>query len=457
MVERLPPNTSLINSIRAERSSYHSWAGEAIDNALDAKARRVDLAINDKHLESIDDGVGITKARASAIVQISQHAEMGSTKLGRYGVGIKYKAVQHGNRLDVVSVSRDGKLLRWVDWRELLRIGEWDYPDPQWIEVADGVKSGTKVRISNLIGRLPRPADIEKTYSEIQRRYYPAIEDDVKIILNDRVVEALPMPLLVDPVTSTLSFPGGREARIRGGLLVDQNSKLRQVDLCVAFRVIKPDSDFGCDGYGGIRSMYARIDLFGPWQLTRFKDDIADDPYEDEFESAVEDVLRPVLEKCQSQSMFARHRELENILNEMLPENKRLVRPEKKNPQGRQGEKRGDKSEKNADGNADPTGPVKTKHPPRGFKIELVDHLCDKFGYGRAEISKKAVRIQLATDCQHIAELAKARDQRLGALALYAIAMLILEAEISSGKLEFEELGLRAWKIGQQQKIPDVV
>ena len=456
MRERLPPCTDLIDAIRAERSPYHSWAGEVIDNSIDFHARTIRLTMNASRLEVVDDGSGITREGATAVVQIANHSEGPGTKLGRFGVGLTSKAIQHGNRLIINSVSADGHLARAVDWDEIKK-SDWHFPPAQWSAAPVATKTGTTISIRDLITRPPRPADIDKTYNEIQRRYYPAIEDGVQIILNDRAVEPLSMPLLVDPVAAILSFPGGRQAHVRGGILADQESKLRQVDVCVAFRVIKPDSIFGTDGYGGIRSMYARIDLTGPWRLTRFKDDIAEDPYEAELEAAVEEVLRPVLEKCESQSMTARHRELETILNEMLPENKRMVRPEKKNPQGRQGPKREDTREKTAAGNETKTGPTKAKKPPRGFHIEFAEHLCEKFGYGRAEVGKSVVRIQLAVDCPHIAELMKARDQRLIAMALFGMAMLLLEGEISDGRLALDEtLGLRAWKLGQQQKIPDV-
>ena len=456
-LEELPPCTDLINAIRAERSPYHSWAGEVIDNSIDFSARNIRLIMDPRRLEITDDGTGMSVAGARSIVQIASHTQGPGTKLGRYGVGLTSKAIQHGNELIVHSVSQDGRLRRSVDWRKIQERRKWLFPPSDWSTAPPETKTGTTVSIRDLIKKPPQPADIEKTYTEIQRRYYPALEDGVQIILNGRIVESLPMPLLKDPVAATLTFPGGRVAHVRGGMLTDQNSKLRQVDLCVAFRVIKPDSIFGTDGYGGIRSMYARVDLIGPWRLTRFKDDIADDPYESELEAAVEDVLRPVLEQCQSQSISARHRELETILNDMLPENKRMVRPEKKNPQNRKGPKDGEKADKSAEGKPTPTGPTKAKKPPRGFQIEFAEHLCEQYGYGRAETTKKVVRIQLAADCPHIAELMKARDQRLIAMALYGMAMLILEGEISDGKLALDEtLGLRAWKLGQQQKISDV-
>lgn len=41
--EEIPPGTAIIDAIRAERSQFYEWAGEAIDNAFDAQAHNVNL------------------------------------------------------------------------------------------------------------------------------------------------------------------------------------------------------------------------------------------------------------------------------------------------------------------------------------------------------------------------------------------------------------------------------
>jgi hypothetical protein len=441
----------LIKSIRAERSPYHSWAGEAVDNSLDAQATRVALTMNPQRLDAQDNGIGITQDRAQAIVQVSQHGDMVGTKLGRFGVGIKYKAIQHGRKLYVSSKSKDGLMRRRVDWEKILRSGKWQFEKPVWTS-SPGNESGTLISITDLITKPPKIGDLEKTRFEIQRRYYPALESGVVISLNKDAVSPLRAAPLTDAISVEQKFPGGRSVRVRAGMLTDHSSRLRQVDLVVAYRVIKPECAFGCDGYGGIRAMYARIDLLGPWHLTKFKDDIAEDPYENDLEAFVAQALHPILEKCQAQAMFARHRELENMINELLPEQNRMARPDQKRRLDRKGPKRGDKREKDLPENK---SSLTSKKRPRGILIEFANDLNETYGFGRAEMGKSSVRIQLAIDNPHILELANGRDQRHASIGLYAIAMLIYEGELSVARLVDEPIGLRAWRVASQQKLPE--
>lgn len=455
MSEEIPPGTGLIDSIRAEKSPYHSWAGEAIDNALDAQASLVELKMSKESLDARDNGIGITKDRDQAIVKISQHGEMSGTKLGRFGVGIKYKSIQHGEQFHVHSISADGRLRRTVDWQEMRRIDKWMYPAAVRTEVPVGVPTGTLVSIRGLITKAPTKTDIDKTRSDIERMYYPALNAGRVITLNGEAVSAIAQPALRDEVKSILTFPEGREAHIRAGMLVDSTAaKLRQVDVCVAYRVIKKESPFGCNGYGGIRSMFARIDLIGPWKLTKFKDDIAEDPFLDDLQAGAEDVLRPILEKCQSASMFLKSKRLEQLLNEMIPEDHRMTRPLKKQDLGRKGPKKGEKTVRDAP-NSEPSrsGPTQKKRAPPGIFIEFADGLHATHGYGRCQVEKTSTRIQLATDNPHISVLMNCRDEQNAAIALYAIASCIYHGD-SPPKLVDEPFGLRAWTLAGQQTIP---
>jgi hypothetical protein len=454
--ELLPPGTALIDSIRAEKSPYYLWAGEVIDNGFDANGRTVRLTMNDRELSASDDGEGITKTREQAIVKIAQHGEMGETKLGRFGVGFKYKSIQHGRRCKVVSVSKDGKLTRVVDWEEMRRSGQWLYPAALWTAVPPNTPTGTTVTILDLITKPPAKKDFDRTIAEIQRRYYPAMSAGRTIILNGESITCLASPTLTDVVQANLIFGDERSAVVRGGLLVEPHSSaLRQVDVCVAYRVIKGESAFGCNGYGGIRSMFARVDLIGPWKLTKFKDDLGEDPYLDELETEVENVLRPVLEKCNSASMSLRTKNLEQLLNEMLPSDMRMVRPEQKQQLNRKGEKRGDDREKEAEGTASRSGPTRKRKPPHGIKIEFAADLNGSAGYGRALFDSKSTRIQLAEDNPTISALMAQRDQRLAASSLYAIASLIYQGDLQTDKPQlFEDrIGLRSWRLAKDQMI----
>lgn len=454
--EEIPPGTAIIEAIQAERSPFHSWAGEALDNSLDAQATEINLTMSDV-LAAEDNGKGITIDRDNASVQIAQHGEMEGTRLGRFGVGIKYKSIAHGNIMEIISTSKDGRLRRSVNWDTIRKQGRWLYPAPARIGVVSGTPTGTKIIIKDL-RRQPKAADIDKTRTEIQRRYYPALEHGKRIVLNGDLVLPLVRPDLNKLVDTTLNFPGGRIARVRAGMLADPNTaRLRQVDLCVAYRIIKPECAFGCDGYGGIRAMYALIELNAPWKLSKFKDDIADDPYEEKLEAEVEKVLRPILELCQSASMFLKTKKLEELVNEQIPPERRASRPQQKQKLGREGDKRGQTVAREIPNSDDAlSGPTNRKKPPRGILIEFADSLSEQHGYGRAIVGKSETRIQLAKDNPHIAQLIESRDMGNSAIGLYAIATLILHGELQIAQPSFfdEPFGLRAWKLARQQNLP---
>lgn len=460
MSEEIPPGTGLINSIRAEKSPYYLWAGEAIDNAFDAYATDVHLQMSEDALDAIDNGIGITIDRDHAIVKISEHGEMPGTKLGRFGVGIKYKSIQHAKQFHINSVSKDGRLRRRVDWENILQSGKWIYPDPVRTAVPDGTPTGTIISFRHLIRKPPTKTDVDRTRYEIQRRYYPALEAGRSVSLNGERVPGLPLPLMTDVVRDELSFADGRSARVFGGLLGEPSAaKLRQVDLIVDFRVIKPESAFGCDGFGGIRSMFARVELLGPWQLTKFKDDIAEDPYLDDLEIAIERVLRPILEKCQSQSMVMKTKTLEQIINDMLPSGQQMTRPQQVHKLDRKGPKNEDKRTRELD-KSEPsiTGPTKRKKPPRGILIEFAPDLHAEYGFGRAQCGKSSTRIQLATDNPSIRQLMNFRDQQIAAIGLFSIAMLLYEGDLQTAapRLLDEPIGLRAWRLAGSSIIEQV-
>lgn len=453
----IPPGTAIIDAIRAERSMFHSWAGEAIDNSLDANATTVNLIMNGDVLMVEDDGRGITKDRDDASVQIAQHGEMESTKLGRFGIGIKYKAIQHGNVMEIHSVSKDGKLRRSINWQKMRDSNAWLYQVPSRVPVSSGEVTWTRIAIRDL-RKKPTNSDVIRTVEEIQRTYYPALEQGKSIILNGETISPIVRPPLTKMIDTQLEFPGGRRARVRAGMLSDPSTaKLKQVDLCMAFRIIKKECAFGCNGYSGIRAMYALVELNDKWKLTKFKDDIADDPYEEKLEAAVEEVLRPILELCESSSMVLKTKKLETLINELIPPELRASRPEKKVSLGRKGEKRGDKTPKSViDSIEAKSGPVKNKRRPPGILIEFAKALDKTHGYGRALIGRSEIRIQLSDDNPHINLIKQNRDVNSAAIGIYAIATLLLKGEQlqDQQELAFEPLGLRAWKLARQQDLP---
>lgn len=115
----ITPHVNLLKSLRGERINYQLLIGEAIDNAFDAGASRIEIGLADDEIVFRDNGQGITRDRISALFSLGQHGQMATTQLGRFGIGIKNHAVNAGEIFEIDSVSRDGRVRAAVNWRRI--------------------------------------------------------------------------------------------------------------------------------------------------------------------------------------------------------------------------------------------------------------------------------------------------------------------------------------------------
>ena len=172
----ITPKVNLLRSFRGTRVSYPHLIGEGVDNAFDAGATRVDVTITEQSVTITDNGLGIDRERIASIVCVGDHMQMSTTRLGRFGIGIKAQAVNAGDKLTVSTVSKDGKGMLDADWRRILSSGEWKIPLPVWRPVIVGTPTGTRLEISAL--RNPPGRGIAGTVLEqLAAWFYPAIAD----------------------------------------------------------------------------------------------------------------------------------------------------------------------------------------------------------------------------------------------------------------------------------------
>ena len=450
----ITPKTHLLKSLRGERVNYRLLIGEAIDNALDAEAASVHVILDGDAVSFKDDGVGITRDRFPALFGLGDHAEMASTQLGRFGVGITAQAINAGDVLTVDTTSSDGRLTGSANWANVMRDGEWKLPDPRWKPFVVG-QTGTTITIEKL--RKPPKGTLDRITAEIAQIFHPAVLDGKRISYNGNQVECLREPEMTDIVERQFALSGGRSAHLRAGILTGQ-SKLCRVHVAYKHRVIMPGSSFGCGEYGGIAKMFARLQLAGPWELAKFKDELTDESEREELEDAVSATLEPILEKCNAASIDARLAEIALKLNEKLVV-AGLARPRKKKPPRDvivdPPEKR-----KRKPGHVDPdksdpaSGPAKTgKRPPQqDLKIDFED-IAEEHGIGMFQASKGRGphRVILSKDHPTIQKLLEHRDDTLLLDQIYLIAIMLFERErkqddlfIPFGKRVAETLALQS-------------
>jgi Histidine kinase-, DNA gyrase B-, and HSP90-like ATPase len=421
---KITPHVNLLKSLRGERVDYRLLIGEGVDNAFDAGAKRVGVFIDDDEVTFQDDGRGITQDRIASIVSLGDHGPMSTTALGRFGIGIKSQAVNAGETFSLVSVSRDGRVKLRVNWRQILKSGEWEVDDPRWTPVPVGAQTGTTITISQLrkAPRLP----IEKLIDDVALRFHPALASGCSLSINDRNVGLLAEPKMTDVIERQLTLSGQRSAHLRAGILCGP-SPLNKVHVAYKHRVIMPASSVGCDSFGGLTKMFARVQLSGPWSLARFKDDLTNEGEREELEDAVGEALQPILEKCNSASMSARLAQIGSLVNDLVPPHIAGARPKRQKEAAELEEK---KKRKRETGEVDRKkaelgGPARERRNTDRLLITF-DGVADHDGVGEFQPGRPH-RVNLSKDHPYIARLIQYRDQDLAVMALYAMAISIFE------------------------------
>lgn len=448
------PDTHFLDSVRADRGSYWVLLAEAIDNAFDAAATEIKLTLTKELISLHDNGIGITKDRQASLVRLGEHRAMPTTALGMFGIGLKYQAISAGNILDVDSRSKDGQMLLHADWQAVERSGLWQIDDPKWIETIHSEhKTGTHIKIRSIRWPSVTARDLKTCNEKLPQYFYPALAMNRKIILNGEALPVLHEPEMKNVVDGEVRLASGKGARVHGGIIIDRSSSsLYQVQVSYKHRVLMPQSTFACGSFTGVRGMFARVELIGPWQLGRFKNEIVDNEAE-ELEDAVLEILLPVLELCHSAQMSLRIREMTELINDLLPPDLAAARPPHK-----------------ASANAKPkTDRIKPKHPPkeitetdnsaggpalarkrRGLIIQFDQPQVEEYGYGHF-IRGRPNRVVLAQDNPHILQLLENRDKEEAARSLFAIAIALYLHERESLLEGFDRFGFQMWEMAKMQ------
>lgn len=419
----ISPKVDFLRSIRADRGDLVRLCGEAVDNCFDADATAVAIRITDSDVMFEDNGIGIALERFESLFTLGHHGPMASTRLGRFGIGIKSQAVNVADVFEVTTVTRAGSYSAFVDWPRLVKGGEWKIADPIRLPSLVGAPTGTKIRLSSL-RRLQRWS-VEKIVEQLAERFYPALVDGRSITVNGVSVPLLVDPKMTDVIERDLQLASGRSARVRAGVLLAPG-RLNRVHVSYGHRVIMPSSTVGCGKYTGLSNLFARVQLIGPWRLGKYKDDLPDEDERDEIEEALETVLEPILIKCGTVSISAKVATISSLINDMLPEEIAAARPRRqREKEPVSGKKRGRTGEVDR-AKSDPDGPAKTRRSRRdevviGFEGRNEEHGIGYFQHGRP------CRVDLSPDNWHVAQILNQRDDKNAASALLVIALQIFE------------------------------
>lgn len=417
----ITPHVELLRALRQQSFKFATLIAELVDNSLDADAKRVEVAIGPKkNITIADDGVGCCDISAMLTLGGRQHHK--STKLGRYGIGLKDAALYLWGTTTIQTVHR-GQLRRVVvNWPELEGSGKWTVGDPV-VEAPNG-QLGTTICFSQIIRNLP---SIEPLLDELGYIFAPAILSGRQIILtsrgNRRPCVAHQLPPMTEVVNAEFEV-SGRGVRLKAGIVAEGHANKRSGFIFQHGHRSIMNTSLGCGAFSPSR-ISGVVELDGKWSLSKNKDDVQD--FQDELGAAIFARCEAMLRRADVQARTLVSAVLTDEVSKRLTEalqslgaaRKREARDSKnKNNQGGITPKGTDQKRRRAKQVHDIDGSIE-RAARGGVKVEWSDSLNGTVG----EADLPGSRIKLNANLPLLARLR--RDENADAIAILAFTVFV--------------------------------
>lgn len=430
----IPPDVQgTLAAKRAERMRWRDVLGELIDNSFDAGASLVEITINGKELRVSDDGVGCDDFEK--MLTLGKHTHQRTTRLGRFGVGLKDAAWWVGGPTRIVSVCNGLERRVRVSWDEMRH---WRVPRHAG-EVTDH-RPGTvitfeKIGIPGMDRRIPEGKDFDDLVAYLGFIYSPALRRGCRISFarGKRLFQAerYEMPAMED-VVDTSALVDGKRIRVHVGIVPEGvRNPHPGINYAHGFRVIIPETELGCGDYssdriaGWVLLEDDKDDRVNGWKLTRNKDDISD--YKEQLGEAVFGLIEPVLKKASKQALLAESSLLSRNLTDMFrglaagdPQKEKRERGEggvRVEPKGTERKRRNfSKTQPGGNGGGTPAG-----------KFKIVFRELDEGKIGKVDLEGGV--IQLADSHPFISAAKKAGNRE----ALLGVAVMLFASRDCNG------------------------
>lgn len=300
----------MLETLREQNLKWPTILAELIDNSFDAAASRIQISFGANKTVTVgDDGSGCDNIEA--MLTIGQHYRQPSTKLGRYGVGLKDAACWMWGTMKIDTVHGAARQVFAISWADLVARNTWDLPDPVQKPIDGNV--GTKLVFNQI--RQSFPGDYQRLMNELRYTFTPGLLKGKQIAFQFQrkkptVLQPYEWPQLNDVVETEIEVDG-HTARVRVGIIKEgQKNEHPGFAYCHHHRVIMNTSL----GSGGLSTSHicGQVWLDDSWKLTKNKDDI--NLLQQELGEAVFAVAKPVLEKAQKESICLRSK----VFNERL-------------------------------------------------------------------------------------------------------------------------------------------
>ncbi len=270
------PLPSLLEAMRSQALSWKDIVGELIDNSLDAGASQIELSFGPKNQFRIkDNGTGC--ADIESMLVMGKHIRHSTTKLGRFGIGLKDAACCLWGETCIDSIHAGTKYSARIKWASLAQQEDWTTPDA--ISSNAGNETGTTITFRNISKNLPQSSYVN-LQAEIEYTFMPALLGGRQIAMTtprkkNILCRAYDMPMLTHVVEDEFDV-GGRRVKLRAGIVQDyyQNKK-------PGFSFIHEHRVICCSAVGAngmnVERVAGTVYLDRKWRLSKNKTELVDD------------------------------------------------------------------------------------------------------------------------------------------------------------------------------------
>lgn len=316
------PHPHFLLSKMRENLPWWKALGELIDNAFDHNATRVAITCSARAVEVVDDGTGIKSLVAA--LSLGNHQPSDATALGMYGVGLKDAWLSVGDSIEITSIYKGLESSVSLNVKDFAP-PDWNAPAPTTRDAVTG--SGTIIKL-HLRPRKHQPG--KEAWSTLSWIFTPALKQGKQIVRRVGKKKQPLAPLDLPPVNERIACEfdvRGKHVSIDIGITAE-GYHIEHGPFWIQYghRIITASS-IGAKNYSTDR-LAGVIVLGKGWALTKNKDDLAD--FADELNEAVEQRIKPLLEKAQTLSeqieLSALNLEIEGALNEAFSAAKKEAR-----------------------------------------------------------------------------------------------------------------------------------
>lgn len=308
----LAPGPALLESYRAQPHSWNIICGELIDNSFDASATGVEIHFGgNKSLDVIDDGNGCSDI--SKMLTLGAHFRQSTTRLGRFGVGLKEAAACLWGTLTIETTHKGLTRTAMVDWSALSKKSDWMIPDP--VARQSTGKRGTTLKFRNIARNYP--SSYEKLAEELGYTFMPALQSgrQVKISFKKRqpiLCKPYQLPPLQNVVATEIEVDGKRVSIHAGIVEIGHVNRRPGFAFVYGHRVIM-NSSLGSNGFSTAR-VSGIIELKSGWTLSKNKTSLIDN--DEALADAIYYELKDMLALAQNQAITLTGEAFTKELNE---------------------------------------------------------------------------------------------------------------------------------------------